>query len=522
MLVRIHAGAKQSDLLGDDSPQDRQGLHRRSLGQFAGLPGHDLGRVSNAVEEVLSGITAAQSLAEAEMLGAVHVEDEPMSAQRPRHRGVEFDVAEVQPAVALDKHVGFRPGEDDKPVRKRPEAEDRADRPVLPGEIGYRVSPHAERVADQRQSAPVGERYGFQRPSPGRPGTQGRPPPPGDGVGLGNARRAYRREDRTGDQIHLADELEPVLDLGHFRGREQPSEDPASIHERDQHDIPGGRNLVREENGHDTQLDFTPGLAVHLWIPARASHPARHRKQSPRLPFHDAPLDQAVESALPHLVRTRRLGQAVDPPGHVPGLGGTSDRPQAGIEQIIADRGRIDKEETLGIGVDAVLQRQVHQHGPGEGAPQIAIRNRDERPGVLVEQKEDQFFGESEPRTRLRCHHFTPSTSFGLQEADIVNLVLRMTVHHRQIMYNICTTYVQVCCQVDNLYSWRSAGSGGLVICPHPCHPAPGPRAWQTQWPASRPPRTPRFPRPWSRACRRGFRSAPHRPRPPPRSAAHP
>ena len=75
-----------------------------------------------------------------------------------------------------------------------------------------------------------------------------------------------------------------------------------------------------------------------------------------------------------------------------------------GSSSFVADRGPIDQDETLRNGVDATLRRHVHQHGPGEGARQGPVRNRDEHAGVLVEQKEHRFFGESEPLPRPQRH----------------------------------------------------------------------------------------------------------------------
>ena len=64
------------------------------------------------------------------------------------------------------------------------------------------------------------------------------------------------------------------------------------------------------------------------------------------------------------------------------------------IEQRIPDRGRVDQEQPPRVGVDAVLQREVHEHRAAEGVADQPFRRSRQRP-VLVAQQEQKLFGES-------------------------------------------------------------------------------------------------------------------------------
>ena len=70
---------------------------------------------------------------------------------------------------------------------------------------------------------------------------------------------------------------------------------------------------------------------------------------------------------------------------------------QGGIEQVVVHRLRVDQEEALGIRVDAVLERKVHQHGTGDHC--IALMRRE---GMLnaaalgIHDQQEELFGHSQ------------------------------------------------------------------------------------------------------------------------------
>ena len=64
-----------------------------------------------------------------------------------------------------------------------------------------------------------------------------------------------------------------------------------------------------------------------------------------------------------------------------------------GIKQGIADRRRVDQEQPLGIGVDAVLQCEVHQDRPAQRVADQPFRGP-RQCSVLVAEQEKEFLGE--------------------------------------------------------------------------------------------------------------------------------
>ena len=73
------------------------------------------------------------------------------------------------------------------------------------------------------------------------------------------------------------------------------------------------------------------------------------------------------------------------------------------IEQAILNRCRIDKEQLTDIGIDAVLECEVHQHRAAESVADQPFR-RPRELSVLVAEQEDDLFGESHhpaPRAKV-------------------------------------------------------------------------------------------------------------------------
>ena len=55
------------------------------------------------------------------------------------------------------------------------------------------------------------------------------------------------------------------------------------------------------------------------------------------------------------------------------------------VEQIVAERRRIDDEQPLRIGIDPVLHGQIHQNRAGESAIERRCRDVDEFPAAVVQ-----------------------------------------------------------------------------------------------------------------------------------------
>ena len=65
-----------------------------------------------------------------------------------------------------------------------------------------------------------------------------------------------------------------------------------------------------------------------------------------------------------------------------------------GIEQVVAGRRGVDHDELAQIGVDPVLQRQVHQHRPGQRALPRPGRGGNELATLVIKQQQNDLFGE--------------------------------------------------------------------------------------------------------------------------------
>ena len=76
------------------------------------------------------------------------------------------------------------------------------------------------------------------------------------------------------------------------------------------------------------------------------------------------------------------------------GVVGLHDFREHRIEQTVPDRCRIDEEQPIGVGVDAVFQCKVHQHRAAKRAAHQPFRRPRERSGLVSEQEED-LLGES-------------------------------------------------------------------------------------------------------------------------------
>ena len=113
---------------------------------------------------------------------------------------------------------------------------------------------------------------------------------------------------------------------------------------------------------------------------------------------------QAGEHQIEYRIGTG--GGLFDPELGVAGLRLVGDLRQDRIEQLVAGRRRIDQRQRFEIGIDAVFECQVGQHRTGQDARQIPAMHLLQVAALLVQKKDDQFFGQShEPlaETLERC-----------------------------------------------------------------------------------------------------------------------
>ena len=108
--------------------------------------------------------------------------------------------------------------------------------------------------------------------------------------------------------------------------------------------------------------------------------------------FQDSVADQPCQCRFPNLVGMP--GRMIHPVEGVVGLPGLRDLGEHRIEQTIPDRRRVDQEQPLGVGVDAVLQSEIHQHRAAESVADQPFRGPRQLP-VLVAEQEQKLFGES-------------------------------------------------------------------------------------------------------------------------------
>ena len=83
-----------------------------------------------------------------------------------------------------------------------------------------------------------------------------------------------------------------------------------------------------------------------------------------RLVSQDTPLDQASQRGASYPVSPP--GDPPEPVARVARLSVAGDLGENGIEDVVVDRCAVHENQALGIRVDAVLEREIHQHRPGQ------------------------------------------------------------------------------------------------------------------------------------------------------------
>ena len=96
------------------------------------------------------------------------------------------------------------------------------------------------------------------------------------------------------------------------------------------------------------------------------------------------------------------LRHALDPEAGIVDFVLLAQRSEDGIEQVVAGRRGVDHDQLAQIGVDPVLQREIHQHRPGQRALPRPGRRGNELAALVVEEQKKDLFGERQHDAHLR------------------------------------------------------------------------------------------------------------------------
>ena len=212
----------------------------------------------------------------------------------------------------------------------------------------------------------------------------------------GPPQTANRVGDRAPDQVQASQEIQAVRDFRPFLRGQNAIEDAAGINDGDQHRVTRVWDVVGEEDSHDARIDFPARLAVDHGISAGSPHESRQGQEAARILLEDASLDQARDRVFLDFPRDLRRGETFDPVARVVNVRVRGDHGERRIEEVVVQPRRIRQHQALGVGIDAVFQRQVHQDGPRECVVPGPVRNGCELPALLVKQEDEEVLGESQ------------------------------------------------------------------------------------------------------------------------------
>ena len=105
-------------------------------------------------------------------------------------------------------------------------------------------------------------------------------------------------------------------------------------------------------------------------------------------------IDQTLEGRIDH--RLRLTGEPFDPVSGVALNGLLRDLHENGVQDGVARFRSVDEDERIEIRVDARLQDKLRQHRSDDGAVQVPAGNLVEVSVLLVEEHQDEFFGQAE------------------------------------------------------------------------------------------------------------------------------
>ena len=202
--------------------------------------------------------------------------------------------------------------------------------------------------------------------------------------------------DRIGNgpayQIHLADELDALLRL--VIELEHEARYVARIDQTDNDDISRVRDLVVEDHLADARIDELYSSAFLGAVEQfRMSGGGSERPVVAGVVFQDIQVNQAVESRVNNRLRTG--SKPFDPLLGVSLNRFASDFLQNGIQSRVARFRPIHKVQGFHIRVDSRQQRQLREYGTDDGAVQVPAGYLVEVAALFVEERQDEFFGQT-------------------------------------------------------------------------------------------------------------------------------
>ena len=171
--------------------------------------------------------------------------------------------------------------------------------------------------------------------------------------------------------------------------------------ETDDDDIAGVRDIVAEQQPHDSDLDVLRRRAVLRRVAPRPRHLVGEEDQPRIVRLENAASDEAHERPCADVIPPR--GDALDPVRDGMRAGLLGELREDGIEQVVSDRCRIQDHQLPEVRIDTVLQCQIHQRRSGENHVQSVRRQggRDIAALVVQDQKENFFSDSQHGTTRL-------------------------------------------------------------------------------------------------------------------------
>ena len=177
-------------------------------------------------------------------------------------------------------------------------------------------------------------------------------------------------------------------DVGHLPFREYVAEDVAGVHKTDQGDVPRVGHIIGQQHVLHAQLDLAFDAPVDGGIAPGTENP----QELLVLGLENAAFDEAVHGLLAD-VGGLLPGQHFHPLLGIHGVGGTGHALQGPVQERVVRGCRVDHQKSLGVGVDAVGEGQVHQYGAYQDVLYGAAANRQEQT-VVVQHQQYDFFSE--------------------------------------------------------------------------------------------------------------------------------
>ena len=344
-IVRHHV----AHLLADHVLERRQRLERLPHRPLADLVAGDVDDFLRPVLKDPDCVSPGLGLPRGDVIDPVHGQDRT----RRTHLVVEVRHRLERPehgfAVRGQEIGRFRPRDAHEPAPRSAYSEDRAQLTVLPGKEGHEPLPHGQAVAQQRKARHHGDLLRA-------PGLRRRI--------VGRLEPFDRQAHRPADQVQILQQIDAIPDLRPLLGCQNGAEYAAGVGQRDHGDVPWIRDVVAEQHAHDPQSGFFDRLPVNSGIAPRPRYRRDEGQEPVRLGSQDAALDQAGQRGAADPVPAP--GDPIEPIGRVARLTVLRDVVERRIEDIVAERRGVHEHQALEIRVDAVLEREIHQHCPGE------------------------------------------------------------------------------------------------------------------------------------------------------------